>query len=106
MIKGYIIYLPEYENSVAMARRAYESGISHGWDLTLFEGVNGHKEMANAFNLAGFECYDVNTNDVIANPALLNEYHGLVACGGFSYGDVLGAGHGWANKVKSLFFSK
>ncbi len=64
------------------------------------QGVNGHKEMANAFNLAGFDCYDVNTNDVIANPALLNEYHGLVACGGFSYGDVLGAGRGWANKIK------
>ena len=56
--------------------------------------------MANAFNLAGFDCYDVNTNDVIANPGLLNEYHGLVACGGFSYGDVLGAGRGWANKIK------
>ena len=64
------------------------------------QGVNGHKEMANAFNLAGFDCYDVNTNDVIANPSLLDGYHGLVACGGFSYGDVLGAGRGWANKIK------
>ena len=51
MIKGYIIYLPEYENSVAMARRAYESGISHGWDLTLFEGVNGHKDYLQNHNL-------------------------------------------------------
>ena len=64
------------------------------------QGVNGHKEMANAFTLAGFDCYDVNTNDVINNPALLKEYDGLVACGGFSYGDVLGAGRGWANKIK------
>ena len=64
------------------------------------QGVNGHKEMANAFILAGFDCYDVNTNDIISNPMLLDEYHGLVACGGFSYGDVLGAGRGWANKIK------
>ena len=63
------------------------------------QGVNGHKEMANAFNLASFDCYDINTNDIISNPGLLDEYHGLVACGGFSYGDVLGAGRGWANKI-------
>tara|TARA_Y100000389_G_scaffold117775_1_gene114945 strand:+ start:433 stop:3474 length:3042 start_codon:yes stop_codon:yes gene_type:complete len=63
------------------------------------QGVNGHKEMANAFNLAGFDTYDINTNDVIENPKILESYKGLVACGGFSYGDVLGAGRGWANKI-------
>ncbi len=63
------------------------------------QGVNGHKEMANAFMLAGFECFDVTTNDIINHPDILNQYNGLVACGGFSYGDVLGAGRGWANKI-------
>jgi phosphoribosylformylglycinamidine synthase len=63
------------------------------------QGVNGHKEMANAFKYVGFDAYDVNTNDIINNPDILNDYNGLVACGGFSYGDVLGAGRGWANKI-------
>jgi phosphoribosylformylglycinamidine synthase len=63
------------------------------------QGVNGHKEMANAFKYVGFDAYDVNTNDIINNPEILNDYSGLVACGGFSYGDVLGAGRGWANKI-------
>ena len=63
------------------------------------QGVNGHKEMANAFRLVGFDCFDINTNDIINNPEILNTYKGLVACGGFSYGDVLGAGRGWANKI-------
>ena len=47
-------------------------------------------KMANAFMLTGFECFDVTTNDIIKHPNLLNKYNGLVACGGFSYGDVLG----------------
>jgi len=63
------------------------------------QGVNGHKEMANAFKLVGFDCYDINTNDIITKPSLLNDFKGIVACGGFSYGDVLGAGRGWANKI-------
>ena len=63
------------------------------------QGINGHKEMSNAFNLAGFDSYDINTNDIINNPDILDHYKGLVACGGFSYGDVLGAGRGWANKI-------
>lgn len=63
------------------------------------QGINGHKEMANAFKLAGFDAYDVNTNDIITNPNILNRFHGLIACGGFSYGDVLGAGRGWASKI-------
>ncbi len=50
-MKGYIIYLPEYDNSVSMARRAYESGVDNDWDLTLFEGVNGHKDYLQNYNL-------------------------------------------------------
>ena len=63
------------------------------------EGVNGHVEMAAAFTLAGFEATDVHTTDLLEGRADLKDFAGLVACGGFSYGDVLGAGSGWANTI-------
>ena len=63
------------------------------------EGVNGHVEMAAAFTFAGFEAVDVHTTDLLEGRADLKDFHGLVACGGFSYGDVLGAGSGWANTI-------
>lgn len=63
------------------------------------QGVNGHVEMAAAFHRAEFECIDVHMNDIISNELSLDSFKGLVACGGFSYGDVLGAGRGWANSV-------
>ncbi len=66
------------------------------------QGVNGQVEMAAAFTRAGFDCVDVHTNDLISNTVSLNSFHGFVACGGFSYGDVLGAGGGWA---KSILFN-
>ena len=60
------------------------------------QGVNGHKEMANAFLQSGFDCYDFHTNDLSSS---LKNFNGIVACGGFSFGDVLGAGRGWAQKI-------
>ena len=60
------------------------------------QGINGHKEMADAFMKAGFNSFDVHTNDTTIN---YSKFDGLVACGGFSYGDVLGAGRGWAKKI-------
>jgi len=60
------------------------------------QGVNGHIEMAAAFALAGFDCVDVHMSDLIEGKVDLADFKGLVACGGFSYGDVLGAGSGWA----------
>jgi phosphoribosylformylglycinamidine synthase len=66
------------------------------------QGVNGQLEMAAAFDRAGFACVDVHMSDVIAGRTGLTEFSGLVACGGFSYGDVLGAGQGWA---KSILFN-
>jgi len=63
------------------------------------QGVNGHVEMAAAFDRAGFEASDVHMSDVIAGRRRLSEFAGIVACGGFSYGDVLGAGEGWAKSV-------
>ena len=63
------------------------------------QGVNGHIEMAAAFSLAGFECQDVHMSDLISGRVDLADFNGLVACGGFSYGDVLGAGSGWARSI-------
>ncbi len=63
------------------------------------QGVNGHVEMAAAFDRAGFEAYDVHMNDLLSGDVALDGFHALVACGGFSYGDVLGAGLGWARSI-------
>ena len=63
------------------------------------QGVNGHKEMAHAFMMSGFEAHDVHINDILKGNVNMKSYEGLVACGGFSYGDVLGAGKGWASKI-------
>lgn len=63
------------------------------------QGVNGHVEMAAAFTRAGFDAIDVHMSDILAGRIDLAAFKGLVACGGFSYGDVLGAGEGWAKTV-------
>ena len=63
------------------------------------QGVNSHVEMAYAFSQAGFEAVDVHMTDLQAGRANLQQFSGLVACGGFSYGDTLGAGIGWARSV-------
>ncbi|CAN1515694.1 PurL Phosphoribosylformylglycinamidine (FGAM) synthase, synthetase domain [Burkholderiaceae bacterium] len=63
------------------------------------QGVNSHLEMAYAMDLAGFATHDVHMSDLITGRAMLKDYQGLVACGGFSYGDVLGAGEGWAKTI-------
>jgi phosphoribosylformylglycinamidine synthase len=63
------------------------------------QGVNGQAEMAAAFHRAGFEAVDVHMSDLKAGRRHLSEFKGLAACGGFSYGDVLGAGEGWAKGV-------
>ena len=63
------------------------------------QGVNGQVEMAAAFDRVGFSCVDVHMTDLILGKRNLNEFRGLVACGGFSYGDVLGAGKGWATNI-------
>ncbi len=63
------------------------------------QGVNGHMEMAASFTHAGFDAVDVTMSDLIAGRVSLDDFNGLAACGGFSYGDVLGAGEGWAKTV-------
>ncbi len=75
------------------------------------QGVNSHVEMAAAFNRAGFDSVDVHMSDLVNGRKNLSDFKGLVACGGFSYGDVLGAGEGWAktilhnNKLRDMFAS-
>ncbi|KAI7862495.1 CobB/CobQ-like glutamine amidotransferase domain-containing protein [Spinellus fusiger] len=63
------------------------------------QGVNGQIEMAFAFHLAGFETVDVHMTDILTEKVSLDGFVGLAACGGFSYGDVLGAGAGWAKSI-------
>ncbi len=63
------------------------------------QGVNGQVEMASAFMAAGFDAVDVHMSDLIEGRATLDDFIGLAACGGFSYGDVLGAGRGWATSI-------
>ncbi|UDG82277.1 Phosphoribosylformylglycinamidine synthase [Candidatus Vallotia cooleyia] len=64
------------------------------------QGVNSHLETAYAFHRAGFDAYDVHMSDLIEGRADLTQFSGVIACGGFSYGDVLGAGEGWAKTIR------
>ncbi|HTB27888.1 MAG TPA: phosphoribosylformylglycinamidine synthase, partial [Steroidobacteraceae bacterium] len=66
------------------------------------QGVNSQTEMAAVLTRAGFDAYDVHMTDILERRTRLGRFHGVVACGGFSYGDVLGAGEGWA---KSILFN-
>jgi phosphoribosylformylglycinamidine synthase len=68
------------------------------------QGVNGQIEMGAAFDRAGFEAIDVHMTDLVSGRRELSEFQALAACGGFSYGDVLGAGNGWASSI--LYNSK
>jgi len=78
------------------------SGIRPAIAILREQGVNGHIEMAAAFDRAGFRAVDVHMTDIISGAVSLSGFTGIVACGGFSYGDVLGAGEGWA---KSILFN-
>ena len=64
------------------------------------QGVNGHVEMAASFDAAGFDAFDVHMSDVASGRVSLARFVGLAACGGFSFGDVLGAGGGWAHSIR------
>ncbi len=94
-LHAHLVFDPAVEISAAPA-----VGVSRPRVAVLREqGVNGHLEMAAAFDRAGFEAVDVHMSDLLAGRRELTGFHGLVACGGFSYGDVLGAGEGWAKSV-------
>jgi len=97
---------PGLQLALSFAPRPWDRGIS-ALNLNIRpkiailreQGINGHVEMAAAFNRAGFTCIDVHLSDIISGRLSLNAFIGLVACGGFSFGDVLGAGGGWAKSI-------
>ncbi|GMR15538.1 MAG: phosphoribosylformylglycinamidine synthase [Gammaproteobacteria bacterium] len=81
------------------AARYMASGVRPAVAILREQGVNGQVEMAAAFAAAGFKAVDVHMSDLFEKRVDLSAFHGLVACGGFSYGDVLGAGRGWAASI-------
>ena len=85
------------EENVAAA--FIDSGARPKMAILREQGVNGQVEMAAAFDKAGFESIDVHMSDIIEGRVALDDFRGLVAFGGFSYGDVLGAGGGWAKSI-------
>jgi len=91
-----------YDVDENIAAPFIKSGIRPTVAVLREQGVNGHIEMAAAFDRAGFDAVDVHMSDIISGRVSLKDFKGLVACGGFSYGDVLGAGEGWA---KSILFN-
>lgn len=93
-------FLPAVKKGELLLHSSLTSGSTSPKVAILREqGVNGHIEMAWAFHEAGFDALDVHMSDIISGKVDLSTFAGLAACGGFSYGDVLGAGSGWANSV-------
>ncbi|TRX73193.1 phosphoribosylformylglycinamidine synthase [Pseudomonas mangiferae] len=91
-----------YDVNQDVAAPYIKKGVRPSVAILREQGVNGQVEMAAAFDRAGFAAVDVHMSDVLAGRVDLADFKGLVACGGFSYGDVLGAGEGWA---KSILFN-
>ncbi|CAN1493046.1 PurL Phosphoribosylformylglycinamidine (FGAM) synthase, synthetase domain [Methylophilaceae bacterium] len=91
-----------FEPSENVAAPYINTGVRPKMAILREQGVNGHVEMAASFDRAGFATFDVHMSDIIAGRVSLKDFAGFVACGGFSYGDVLGAGEGWA---KSILFN-
>ncbi|ALP52415.1 phosphoribosylformylglycinamidine synthase [Candidatus Tenderia electrophaga] len=91
-----------FDQAEDVAAPFIHSGVRPRMAVLREQGVNGQVEMAAAFERAGFDSVDVHMSDIIAGRVSLKDFKGLAACGGFSYGDVLGAGEGWA---KSILFN-
>src|SRR6266404_4339415 len=91
-----------YDPSEDVAAPFISSGARPAVAILREQGVNSQTEMAAVFTRAGFDAYDVHMTDILNSRVRLGRFHGLIACGGFSYGDVLGAGEGWA---KSILFN-
>jgi len=91
-----------YDASLDISAPYIVTGVRPRVAILREQGVNGHVEMAAAFHRAGFAPFDVHMSDIVSGRTDLAQFRGLVACGGFSYGDVLGAGEGWA---KSILFN-
>ena len=88
-----------YDRDDDIAAPYIHSGVRPSVAILREQGVNSHLEMAAAFTRAGFDAVDVHMSDLLAGRRVLSDFAGVIACGGFSYGDVLGAGEGWAKTV-------
>ena len=93
-----------YDQNENIAAPFINTGVRPSIAVLREQGVNGHVEMAAAFDRAGFNAVDVHMSDLLSGRVSLETFKGLVACGGFSYGDVLGAGEGWSKTI--LFNTK
>ncbi|MGB0206160.1 MAG: phosphoribosylformylglycinamidine synthase [Neptuniibacter sp.] len=91
-----------FDQNEDVAAPFIRTGVRPQMAIVREQGVNGQIEMAAAFDRAGFAAVDVHMSDILSGRVELDQFKGLVACGGFSYGDVLGAGEGWA---KSILFN-
>ncbi|MCF6283361.1 MAG: phosphoribosylformylglycinamidine synthase [Candidatus Polarisedimenticolaceae bacterium] len=91
-----------FDQADDIAAPMINTGVRPAMAILREQGVNGQIEMANSFHRAGFDTVDLHMSDIIEGRVTLDRFKGLVACGGFSYGDVLGAGEGWA---KSILFN-
>ena len=88
-----------FDPAVDVAAPYISKGVRPRVAILREQGVNGQIEMARAFDRAGFTAVDVHMSDLVAGRIALDGFTGLAACGGFSYGDVLGAGRGWATSI-------
>ncbi|MET0379789.1 MAG: phosphoribosylformylglycinamidine synthase [Spongiibacteraceae bacterium] len=88
-----------YDINADIAAPFIQTGVRPRVAVLREQGVNGQVEMAAAFDRAGFTAVDVHMSDILTGRIALNDFKGIAACGGFSYGDVLGAGEGWAKTI-------
>jgi phosphoribosylformylglycinamidine synthase len=88
-----------YDPADDVAAPYIRSGVRPAIAVLREQGVNSQTEMAATLTRAGFDAYDVHMSDILSGRTRLARFHGLVACGGFSFGDVLGAGEGWAKSI-------
>ena len=95
-------FAPSFDPADDIAAPFVVTGVRPKVAILREQGVNGQVEMAAAFDRAGFEAIDVHMSDIISGRTRLDAFAGFAACGGFSYGDVLGGGQGWA---KSILFN-
>ena len=91
--------LVRFDMNEDVAAPMIATGVRPALAILREQGVNGQVEMAAAFDRAGFDAVDVHMSDLLSGRVSLDAFRGMVACGGFSYGDVLGAGQGWAKSV-------
>jgi phosphoribosylformylglycinamidine synthase len=94
-----LVAKPSFDINDNIAAPYIKTGVRPKVAILREQGVNGQQEMAAAFDRAGFNAIDVHMSDVLSGALDFADFKGLVACGGFSYGDVLGAGRGWANSI-------